>query len=109
MCCVQAFSAGVGNWVADEVLYQAQLYPEVKASTLTEEEIQRLHKALKDVPATAVAAEADSEKFPPDWLFHVRWGGPKKSPKVNGHPQGRRPGKQHVNTGPACMLSVLQG
>lgn len=84
--CVQAFSAGVGNWVADEVLYQAQLYPEVKASTLTDAEICELHKALKDVPATAVAAEADSEKFPPDWLFHVRWGGPKKSPKVNGHP-----------------------
>lgn len=82
---LQAFSAGVGNWVADEVLYQARLYPEVKASTLSDEEISRLHKALIYVPETAVEAEAESEKFPPDWLFHVRWDGPKKSPKLNGH------------------------
>lgn len=82
---MQAFSAGVGNWVADEVLYQAKLYPEVKASALTDEDIGQLHKALKSVSETAVEAEAESEKFPQDWLFHVRWGGPKKSPKLNGN------------------------
>lgn len=71
--------------MADEVLYQAKLYPEVKASSLTHEEIERLHQALKYVPETAVAAEAESEKFPQDWLFHVRWNGPKKSPKLNGN------------------------
>lgn len=62
---LQAFSAGVGNWVADEVLYQARLYPEVKANSLTEDEIRELHKAIKYVPEAAVEAEADSEKFPP--------------------------------------------
>ena len=82
---VQAFSAGVGNWVADEVLYQAKLYPEVKASTLSDEEIKQLHAALKYVPETAVEAEAESERFPQDWLFHVRWNGPKKAPKLNGN------------------------
>ena len=82
---LQAFSAGVGNWVADEVLYQAKLYPEVKANSLTDDEIQRLHEAIKQVPAAAVEAEADSEKFPPDWLFHVRWDGKKKNPKINGN------------------------
>ena len=82
---LQAFSAGVGNWVADEVLYQAKLYPEVRASTLSDEEIKQLHAALKYVPHTAVEAEAESERFPQDWLFHVRWNGPKKSPKLNGN------------------------
>ncbi|KAL3161192.1 hypothetical protein ABBQ38_009559 [Trebouxia sp. C0009 RCD-2024] len=81
----QAFSAGVGNWVADEVLYQAQLYPELKAHSLTATQIQQLHEALQQVPEAAVAAEADSEKFPPGWLFHVRWDGKKQNPKIDGN------------------------
>lgn len=67
------------------MLYQAKLYPELKANALTEAEIQRLHEALQQVPEAAVEAEADSEKFPPDWLFHVRWDGKKKNPKINGN------------------------
>ncbi|KAL0027583.1 hypothetical protein WJX77_012433 [Trebouxia sp. C0004] len=81
----QAFSAGIGNWVADEVLYQAKLYPEVKANSLTDDQIEALHKAIKYVPEAAVEAEADHERFPPDWLFHVRWDGKKKNPQLNGN------------------------
>lgn len=81
----QAFSAGIGNWVADEVLYQAKLYPEVKANSLTDAQIEDLHKAIKYVPEAAVEAEADHERFPPDWLFHVRWDGKKKNPQLNGN------------------------
>ena len=75
----------MGNWVADEVLFHAKLYPEVKANSLTEEEVQRLHEAIRKVPEAAVEAEADSEKFPADWLFHVRWDGKKKNPKIAGN------------------------
>lgn len=82
---LQAFSAGIGNWVADEVLYQAKLYPEVKANSLTDAQIEDLHKAIKYVPEAAVEAEADHERFPPDWLFHVRWDGKKKNPQLNGN------------------------
>ncbi|DBA81023.1 TPA: hypothetical protein ACH3X2_007229 [Trebouxia sp. C0005] len=81
----QAFSAGIGNWVADEVLYQAKLYPEVKANALTDAQIEDLHKAIKHVPEAAVEAEADHERFPPGWLFHVRWNGKKKIPQLNGN------------------------
>ena len=83
---MQAFSAGVGNWVADEVLYQARLHPELKANSLTDSQIQQLHEAIGQVPEAAVEAEADSEKFPPDWLFHVRWEGKRKNPKIAGNP-----------------------
>lgn len=71
--------------MADEVLYQAKLYPELKAHSLTDAQIQQLHEALWQVPEAAVAAEADSEKFPPGWLFHVRWDGKKMSPKIDGN------------------------
>ena len=69
----QSFSAGVGNWIADEVVYQARVHPSHPCRSLTEEEAGRLHDALGSVVGTAVAANADSKKFPPSWLFHFRW------------------------------------
>jgi formamidopyrimidine-DNA glycosylase len=70
----QSLFAGVGNWVADEVLYQARLSPRRRASSLTLAEVRRLRDRLHDVIARAVAADADSDRFPRSWLFHVRWG-----------------------------------
>src|SRR5215471_17820454 len=35
----QGFAAGVGNWIADEVLYQARLDPRRRASSLSDAEI----------------------------------------------------------------------
>ncbi|RKP23146.1 hypothetical protein SYNPS1DRAFT_16713, partial [Syncephalis pseudoplumigaleata] len=70
----QHFSAGVGNWVADEVLYQSRIYPGRAANTLTDEELHRLHKQLHDVCEKACAVNANSRQFPADWLFHRRWG-----------------------------------
>lgn len=69
----QGFSAGVGNWLADEVLYQARLSPLRAANELTTGEIRRLHRALKSVTEKAVEVDADSDRFPSDWLFHRRW------------------------------------
>ncbi|HEV7498905.1 MAG TPA: DNA-formamidopyrimidine glycosylase family protein [Vicinamibacteria bacterium] len=70
----QALFAGVGNWIADEVLYQARLSPRRPASSLTAGEVVRLRGRLHDVVKRAVAAGADSDRFPRSWLFHVRWG-----------------------------------
>jgi len=70
----QSFSAGVGNWIADEVLYQARLDPRRRADELEGGEIERLRQALQRVVATAVRAGADKGRFPRGWLFHRRWG-----------------------------------
>lgn len=70
----QHFSAGVGNWIADEVLYQAGIDPRRRADSLSNGEIKRLHRALKSVIRTAVKANADSARYPRRWLFHERWG-----------------------------------
>jgi formamidopyrimidine-DNA glycosylase len=35
----QSFSAGVGNWVADEVLYQAAIHPEQPAHSIPAEQV----------------------------------------------------------------------
>jgi len=75
----QGFAAGVGNWIADEVLYQARLDPRRRASSLSDAEIARMRGALRHVMNTAVRLSNDSDRYPRGWLFHRRWG---KSPRA---------------------------
>ena len=69
----QTFAAGVGNWIADEVLYQAGIDPRRPARTLTPAESSRVRSRLRSVVRVAVRAGADSDRFPRTWLFHRRW------------------------------------
>lgn len=70
----QTFAAGVGNWIADEVLYQAGIDPRRRAPSLTDEEARRLRARLASIVKRAVAANADSSRYPRTWIFHRRWG-----------------------------------
>lgn len=70
----QALFAGIGNWLADEILFQAALSPHRKASSLSAPEVARLRTKTLAIVKKAVAVGADYERFPKTWLFHVRWG-----------------------------------
>ena len=70
----QGLFAGVGNWIADEVLFQARLSPKRLASKLTAKEVARLRTKLLGILRKAVAVHADYERYPRTWLFHYRWG-----------------------------------
>ncbi|KAK0208885.1 Formamidopyrimidine-DNA glycosylase N-terminal domain-containing protein [Desarmillaria ectypa] len=74
----QSFSAGVGNWVADEILYHAHIHPEQRCNTLTEEQVMTLREKMVYVCETAIETNADDTKFPDNWLFKHRWGKGKK-------------------------------
>jgi formamidopyrimidine-DNA glycosylase len=80
----QSTFAGVGNWIADEVLYQAALRPQRPAADLSKVEVGRLRSALLRVIRRAVAVNADSDRFPKGWLFHRRWGRVKGATTVSG-------------------------
>src|SRR5207249_4072008 len=67
-------------WIADEVLYQARIDPRRRTDTLTRAEIVRIRSRLSSVVATAVRVGADSDRFPPKWLFHTRWSKRLQSP-----------------------------
>ncbi|KAI7904897.1 uncharacterized protein BX663DRAFT_535670 [Cokeromyces recurvatus] len=69
----QSFSAGVGNWVADEILYQAMIHPAQYTNTLTDKELDDMYNKMKYVCELAVQVEADESKFPEDWLMKHRW------------------------------------
>ncbi|KAF2131504.1 hypothetical protein P153DRAFT_365082 [Dothidotthia symphoricarpi CBS 119687] len=74
----QASVAGLGNWLVDEIMYQARLHPEQYSNTFSDEQIERLHKTIMYVCDTAVEVLADSDRFPEDWLMKHRWGKGKK-------------------------------
>jgi len=74
----QANISGIGNWVGDEIMYNAKMHPEQYANTLSDKQIEQLHKSIHYICGTAVELLADSEQFPDDWLFKHRWGKGKK-------------------------------
>lgn len=74
----QANISGIGNWVGDEIMYDAKIHPEQYSNTLTPAQIKQLHKSIHYVCSFAVDNLADSSKFPEEWLFKHRWGKGKK-------------------------------
>jgi formamidopyrimidine-DNA glycosylase len=75
----QGVFAGVGNWIADEVLYQARLSPHRLASKLDAKEVGRLRTTLLAVIRKSIAVGADYDRYPKTWLFHHRWGKTKEA------------------------------
>ncbi|XP_022949541.1 formamidopyrimidine-DNA glycosylase isoform X1 [Cucurbita moschata] len=68
----QSYISGIGNWVADEVLYQARIHPNQSAATLSKESCAALHKSIQEVIEKALEVGADSSRFPNNWIFHSR-------------------------------------
>ncbi len=70
----QRFVAGIGNWMADEILYQAGIDPRRRACELSDTEARRIHAKMRQIVKKACAVDADKRRFPRAWLFHYRWG-----------------------------------
>lgn len=87
----QTVFAGVGNWIADEVLYHARIAPKRLASSLKPKEVGKLHDAIKYVIGTAVELGADESKYPKGWLFLHRWGGKRGVDTIEGQKIVREP------------------
>lgn len=80
----QALMSGIGNWIADEVLYHARINPARIGTSISDAEATRLHESIAYVLDLAVNVEADYTKFPENWLFHHRWGGNKGADLIEG-------------------------
>ncbi|RSL94018.1 hypothetical protein CEP52_012905 [Fusarium oligoseptatum] len=70
----QAMISGIGNWVADETLYQAKMHPEQYCDEFDDSQVTTLYKTIRYVCQTAVDKLGDSDEFPDHWLFNYRWG-----------------------------------
>lgn len=65
---------GIGNWMADEILWQARLAPQRLVGSLNSTERNQLFLSTKNVCQGAMNTIAVDYSDPPtDWLFKHRW------------------------------------
>ena len=65
---------GIGNWMADEVLWRAGFHPQAKAGAFGPKSVRKLHATLREVCAEAMEVIGKDWSDPPDsWLFNHRW------------------------------------
>lgn len=65
--------SGIGNWLADEVLYQSRIHPESKCYALSSKDVFELRRCIQYVLETACQLDSDLDQMPDDWLVHYRW------------------------------------
>jgi formamidopyrimidine-DNA glycosylase len=83
---------GIGNWMADEILWRAALHPKRLAGSLSPAEVRTLRRECRHVARLALATIAgQGDTLPPDlnvhipqtWLFWHRWENNGRCPKTH--------------------------
>ena len=70
----QAVFPGVGNWMADEILWQIRVHPDTRAGALSVSQRQELWRVSRAICRTALKTiGVDWGDLPKNWLFHRRW------------------------------------
>lgn len=101
---VQERFPGVGNWMADEILWQARLSPKRLCGDLKPAEITLLWKNTKSVCAEAMATVAVDFSDPPrGWLFHERWSSKGKCPRCKSPLKTAQVGGRTTRWCPKCQ------
>jgi formamidopyrimidine-DNA glycosylase len=70
----QTLFPGVGNSMADEILWQIKLHPATRASDLSDAQQRDLWRVSRSICRTALKTiGADWSEPPKNWLIHRRW------------------------------------
>jgi len=79
---IQAGFSGIGNWMADEILWRARILPSKRAGRLNADERAQLFRATKFVARESLRIIGpDDSKLPRSWLIHERWSVGGKCPR----------------------------
>ena len=74
---------GIGNWMADEILWRAAIHPETKPDELDAAERAVLYRRIREVCRGAMRVIAPDWSTPPrSWLFQHRWMDGGRCPKT---------------------------
>lgn len=66
--------AGIGNWMADEILWRAKIAPAMAASALSSAQRTRLFRETRFVASESLRIIGPDFSDPPaDWLIHQKW------------------------------------
>jgi formamidopyrimidine-DNA glycosylase len=73
---------GIGNWMADEILWRARINPRTPAGKITAAKIAALWRSTRFVTRAALQTIGhDSSDPPKSWLLHARWQAGGKCPR----------------------------
>ena len=76
---------GIGNWMADEILWRAAIHPRQLAGSLTPAMSKNLYRAIRGVCRDALRIIGKRWDDPPkSWLFSHRWAKGGTCPKTGG-------------------------
>lgn len=65
---------GIGNWMADEILWRSHIHPKRLANSLSPAERKTLHHEIQSVSRKALKVIGKDFSDPPNsWLFNHRW------------------------------------
>jgi len=71
---LQSGFPGIGNWMADEILWQSKIHPGRLAGKLRPQETRKLHAKIQFVSRAALRTVGKNDgDLPKSWLFHHRW------------------------------------
>eukprot|EP00698_Gefionella_okellyi_P005034 TRINITY_DN14629_c0_g1_i1.p1 TRINITY_DN14629_c0_g1~~TRINITY_DN14629_c0_g1_i1.p1 ORF type:complete len:263 (+),score=35.28 TRINITY_DN14629_c0_g1_i1:40-828(+) len=85
----QSVLAGLGNWMGDEVCFQAKLDPRRFTNELDAAQSVSLYDAINMVVSISVQCQLSAQSYPSSWLYH------------------RRYSRERGDTGPAAGIEVL--
>lgn len=77
----QRLFPGVGNWMADEILWRARVSPARNAGDLDVRARHALFRTVRWVCRAAVAVIDEAWEYPPHWLFRHRWEDGERCPR----------------------------
>lgn len=70
----QAGFPGIGNWMADEILWRTGLHPRTRAGEISDEKSRELWRVVRFVCREACKIIGHDFSDPPrGWFFHERW------------------------------------
>jgi formamidopyrimidine-DNA glycosylase len=72
---------GIGNWMADEILWRARLHPATPSGALDTAQARALWRQVRWVSRTAIKIIAEDWSYPESWLFQHRWGKGRHCPR----------------------------
>lgn len=74
--------SGIGNWMADEILWRAHIFPGRTAETLSEQERKVVWRETRVVARQSLKILGmDDSHLPRNWLIHQRWNSTGVCPK----------------------------
>ncbi len=64
----QGTAAGVGNWIADEILFQSRIHPTIPSQSLDHEQIDTIYSHMQGIIQTAIDTQSVREDLPPHYI-----------------------------------------